>query len=231
MVTKDEFRVKMLDFIEQAREIGRRCSDEAVYWSDNAFYACDLHNDYMIWRTTITHFLRNDCGLVADGEIFGMENAVPYLKGGIEYGNKNSQRSRALIKAIGTELNEKLRHINELLNRKQQKEQRKAISGNVTGYFYEGRMLWFDKNTIYYLVFVYLFEHPEERASYDEIDRHLSRSGRGTKEGKEAQSSRIRNAIKVYEKNPKCLHKIGELFVFEEIPRWGVKLNNPVIDN
>ena len=116
MVRKSQFLTELDKFIEQAALIGKQCSDEHVRRSHNTFLAVDIHNEYIIWKLEFDAFLQK-AGFSTDAKLFRVENSVPLLKGGIEYGDKDSEESRALIKAISVELDEKLRHIREIYQR------------------------------------------------------------------------------------------------------------------
>lgn len=109
----EDFIEGIARLVEQADEVGRMCSDEAVRWSTNDFLAVDVHNKYMIWKCDAQEFLQ-DHDFLLDAKFLMVENAVPMLKGGIEYGDKDSAQSRGLIRAISLELDEKLKHLRSL---------------------------------------------------------------------------------------------------------------------
>lgn len=133
-----KFSQELTKFIERAAEIGRLCSDESVKRSRNEFLAVDIHDKYIIWKIEFYNFLFSQ-KLYEDASLFRIENTVPYLKSGVEYGGKDSVESRGLIKAISLELDEKLKHIRELYQQNKQivntRKNKVVSSTNVIFYF------------------------------------------------------------------------------------------------
>lgn len=119
MPTETDFTKKLIEFIDGATEIGKMCSDEYVHRSNDEFLAVEVHNKYVLWKDEVWDYLRNEKGMIVDAKLFFVENSVPWIKGGLEYSYKDSRESRALIKAISIELDEKLKHIRELWGREQ----------------------------------------------------------------------------------------------------------------
>lgn len=111
-----------------------------------------------------------------------------------------------------------------------QKEKRRAITKNIDNdYFYKEKKLPFQKDSIYYHIFDYLYGLASNEASYKDISIYLARNGFGVNENEAKQSERIRNAIKVYEKTKEYPKKIGNLRVLEVRRGFGVRLNSPEI--
>lgn len=102
---------KLAEFIMEASEISNLSTDYSIKWSDNDFLAVDIHDKYIKWKFNVSDFLYS-LGLIDDGNFFKLGN-VPLIKGGIEYGDKDSIESRKLIEDISVELNEKLKHLRE----------------------------------------------------------------------------------------------------------------------
>ena len=115
-MAKENLTLSIEKAIKSVSEISRMCSDEMIDRSSNTFLACDLHNDYMIWKTNTTQTLYG-FGLILDAKIFGMESLVPYVKSGIDYGDKNSKKSRNLIKEIAVEIKEKVKQLQDISQR------------------------------------------------------------------------------------------------------------------
>lgn len=113
MLVDKDFLRGITKLVEQANEVSRLCSDESVKWSTDDFLAVDIHDRYMSWKEDVDLFLQVH-DLPLDAKFFRIENTVPLLKGGLEYGDKNSKESRGLIKVISLELDEKLKHLREL---------------------------------------------------------------------------------------------------------------------
>lgn len=126
MPSKTIFTKEIAELVKQANDVGVLCSDEAVRWSTNDFLAVDIHNKYMIWKCDVQEFLQKH-DLLLEAKFFMVENTVPMVKGGIEYGDKNSEQSRGLIKAISLDLDEKLKHLRELSRRVNNKKTEKVI--------------------------------------------------------------------------------------------------------
>ena len=108
---------------------------------------------------------------------------------------------------------------------------RKAITRDGSGdYWYNKERIPFNKTRIYYLIFTFLFDRPDGEATYKEINAHLARQGKNSCGTVAKMSERIRNAIKVYEKNDKFPSKIGAHKVFDTNRGAGVRLYNPEVD-
>jgi len=98
---------------------------------------------------------------------------------------------------------------------------------NLGNYYYRDKKLKFNKKSIYYHIFDYLYSCPDNKATYSELNTHLAKSGFGDKNSTDKKKERIRNAIKVYEKSDAKFPKtIGEIPVFEVEYGVGLKLNN-----
>lgn len=107
---------------------------------------------------------------------------------------------------------------------------KRAITKDVDGdYYYKGKKLPFKKDAIYAHIFDYLYDLADGEASYDNINTYLARMGKGTMGSKFDQSERIRNAIKVYEKDKKFPKTIGGLRMLEVRHGYGMRLNNPEV--
>lgn len=116
MSQNKDFLKDITKLLEQASVVGRMCSDEAVKRSMDDDLAIEIHSQYMIWKCEVDLFLQ-DYGFRVDLKFFRIENTVPMMKYGLEYGDKDSKQSRDLIKAISLELEEKLKHLRELFYR------------------------------------------------------------------------------------------------------------------
>lgn len=109
---------------------------------------------------------------------------------------------------------------------------KRAITRDGSGdYLYNGKLLPLNTKTLYFLIFTFLFDLPDGEATYEEIDAHLARNKKGSRETLLEMSERIRNAIKVYEKNKQLPTQIGSRKVFDTDWGKGVRLYNPEIDN
>lgn len=121
-------------------------------------------------------------------------------------------------------------HMVESLKKNGLGRNQRAITKDMDGnYYYKSEKLPFTKNKIYFYLFDYLFGLPNGEASYKDIDNYLSSKGFGVKENKHLQHERIRNALKVYNKNKRFPTAIGNTAVLEVSRGVGVRLNNPEI--
>lgn len=102
---------KLNKLIENGINITRRSQEgDAVYSSDPNLLD-NVHRNYMVWKEDIKDLLNQEKKIYKkmDIGIFYQGDSVSSLKGGIEYGNINSQKSQMLLKNIRVETTKKLK--------------------------------------------------------------------------------------------------------------------------
>lgn len=141
----------------------------------------------------------------------------------------SDEEGREQLKSAQKALKERVASLSIILRNirspKMQNKQRKITKEKDGNYYYNGKPLTFNHKAVYFHIFDCLFEIADNKATYDQIDIFLSKKGLGRNQEKTAASQRIRNAIKVYEKNPSFPSEINRNRVFKIIPRFGVKIN------
>lgn len=96
-------------------EISRNVAEDAIAYSPDPLEAMlEVERRFKLWREAIKRFAENskiDSPVVS---YFYQNDKVPYLKGGIEYGDINSKKSKLLIKNIQKATNQKLEKLRSL---------------------------------------------------------------------------------------------------------------------
>lgn len=107
------------DLIDKGIELTREAQEGDALYRDQ-FIAVDAHNKFSIWRIALRDFLYREKYFEPINPLYSKveplleADSVPMLKGGIEYGDPQSEKSQTLLRNIREETKRKLQILREV---------------------------------------------------------------------------------------------------------------------
>lgn len=234
-------REKALDYlIEIGMEItvytGPSCVDNFVTLIKNdpkdspfsvilSHYDEDIRSLYLSWKSKVRKLLEINKDRYFDAyELFVETDSVPYLSVDRSVFFPYDTEGLKWFPDINSETRNKLQILRNV--RKETGYNSDAYIVNKDGVYFAGETeIQFDKATLIYLLFDYLYNKEDNFAKYKDINRYFVQNGRGSAKNKTSISERVRNVVKSYYKEKSHPKKVKNKDTIEVIARKGIKLN------
>lgn len=108
-----KFAKEITEFVRKGSEIIMNANTEHLgKWRDDDFIAVEAHQEYMLWKIDVADFLQNKH--IKEWQVFRAVDSVPFVKGGMEYSYRDSEKTQKLLKNIREEATKKLMTLREV---------------------------------------------------------------------------------------------------------------------